>query len=489
MRAHLRVLTGGRGGGHLPLGEPAHVVGRGSGADLRFDPERDLAVSAEHAEIVRSPEGWVVRDLESRNGTFVNGRRIRGPTRLESGDVLRFGRDGPEARFHLGGPDPGPAGPGSVTAEVRARTARALHKARRRTVAVLLLLAVAAGGVLHLTQRERSAWERERAELLAAVDSVLDTDARLARERSSEEMEERLRELNAALERSRAEVESIRAELVRLEEQDAADRSQVRALRAELEEAHQALARQQLAASLDFDAIEETNRHAVAQLWVETDDDEVVTGTAFAVSPEAALITARHLVEVGPDEPEVRRMGVQFSDSDQVFPVRLVAVSERADLALVQAENIAGAVPVVRRLNERADTLHAGAPVASMGFPLGGGPPSPDDAPVPARPLLSAGVIVDTDGEGLQVQGFGDAGSSGSPLFDAGGEVVGVVYGGVADRPGGILMAVPSSEAAALLDAVGAEAPEGDGEGGASAEDAGAGAPPGAEGSGALDLP
>src|SRR5437868_2700151 len=45
----------------------------------------DGRVSARHARITRQGKSLHIVDLESRNGTFVNGRRIEGPTRLLEG--------------------------------------------------------------------------------------------------------------------------------------------------------------------------------------------------------------------------------------------------------------------------------------------------------------------------------------------------------------------------------------------------------------------
>lgn len=53
----------------------------------------DAEVSRSHAELELVGEEWtVVDDGLSRNGTYVNGRRISGRKRLADGDVLRFGR-------------------------------------------------------------------------------------------------------------------------------------------------------------------------------------------------------------------------------------------------------------------------------------------------------------------------------------------------------------------------------------------------------------
>lgn len=469
--AHLRVLSGGRAGAVVALRGDRLVVGRGSDAHVQMDPEGDLAVSARHAEILRTPEGWRIRDLESRNGTFRNDRRVQGEEELAPGDVLRFGVDGPEARFRPGAPEPhaateegrqvGGTGPprapdGAVTAEVKARTARAVRALNRRWGVAALLLGAVAFGALYFAHLERSAWERERAELLAAVDSLLQKEARLASEREREELEGRIQELGTALERSRREVQRIRGELSALEEEGVGE-AELRDVQEELEAARQALARQQLAAGLDFEEIQDVNRPAVAMLWVEDAGGTTATGTAFAVTDDALMVTARHLLEGEGGSADPRRVGVQFSDSEQVFPGEVVATSRSADVALVQVENVRGAVPTVRGLNSRPDTLATGSPVASLGFPLGGGAIPQGGAPSPARPLLSAGVIRERRGNELEIQGFGDVGSSGSPVFDGGGQVVAMVYGGRPDAPEGALAAVASTEVEALLREAGVE--------------------------------
>ena len=64
------------------------VIGRGSRAD--FVLADDDAVSRTHAEIAVRAGLCLIRDLDSCNGTLVNGRPIR-RARLRRGDVLRLG--------------------------------------------------------------------------------------------------------------------------------------------------------------------------------------------------------------------------------------------------------------------------------------------------------------------------------------------------------------------------------------------------------------
>ena len=62
-------------------------VGRGNGCDLLLLSGR---VSGSHAELFSFDGSLWLRDLDSRNGTFVNFERLREPRRLEAGDTVHF---------------------------------------------------------------------------------------------------------------------------------------------------------------------------------------------------------------------------------------------------------------------------------------------------------------------------------------------------------------------------------------------------------------
>jgi DNA-binding CsgD family transcriptional regulator len=66
-------------------------VGRSASADLRLDWDEE--VSSLHAQVeVVGDECTLVDDGLSRNGSFVNGERVRGRRHLRDGDMLRLGR-------------------------------------------------------------------------------------------------------------------------------------------------------------------------------------------------------------------------------------------------------------------------------------------------------------------------------------------------------------------------------------------------------------
>jgi hypothetical protein len=76
-------------GDEFPLNSAPVTVGRGGQNDLVL--AGDEFASARHARIEMRGDGAWVQDLDSTNGTYVNGSRVAGAQRLGAGDVLRVG--------------------------------------------------------------------------------------------------------------------------------------------------------------------------------------------------------------------------------------------------------------------------------------------------------------------------------------------------------------------------------------------------------------
>ncbi len=83
----LFVIRGSDQGTRFELEGHAVGVGRDSSNVVQL---HDTEVSRQHAEIRRADGGYVIADLDSSNGTFVNGQRIR-QHRLASGDQVQIG--------------------------------------------------------------------------------------------------------------------------------------------------------------------------------------------------------------------------------------------------------------------------------------------------------------------------------------------------------------------------------------------------------------
>lgn len=64
-------------------------IGRVAEMDIQID---DVSVSRRQAEIQQDGAGWVVRDIGSSNGTFVNGERLAGDRPLKAGDEIAIGK-------------------------------------------------------------------------------------------------------------------------------------------------------------------------------------------------------------------------------------------------------------------------------------------------------------------------------------------------------------------------------------------------------------
>jgi diguanylate cyclase (GGDEF)-like protein len=88
-RACLTVLTGSAAGQMFRLRTGSSLVGRAQNAEIRLV---DDGVSRQHASVRYDGKSLSVSDLDSRNGTFVNGRRISSTTLLEDGDKIQVGR-------------------------------------------------------------------------------------------------------------------------------------------------------------------------------------------------------------------------------------------------------------------------------------------------------------------------------------------------------------------------------------------------------------
>ncbi len=69
------------------LTKDVYTAGREAGNDIAIE---DTQISRHHARLSRQGNSFVVEDLGSTNGTFVNGRRVTGPVLLSNGDMLGF---------------------------------------------------------------------------------------------------------------------------------------------------------------------------------------------------------------------------------------------------------------------------------------------------------------------------------------------------------------------------------------------------------------
>jgi RsiW-degrading membrane proteinase PrsW (M82 family) len=87
------------------LSTPATVlIGRDPRCQIILDSQTFSGVSRQHVEVSPSQtalSGWQVCDLNSANGTYINGRRVYGCSDLQWGDRIMLSQDGPQFIFEL----------------------------------------------------------------------------------------------------------------------------------------------------------------------------------------------------------------------------------------------------------------------------------------------------------------------------------------------------------------------------------------------------
>ena len=102
--ATLTVRQGPGAGVSFTIDAPSITIGRHGQCDLQVN---DTWVSRQHARITWGGAGYLLEDLGTVNGTYVNGDRISGPRALRSGDILQLGTQ-VELGFQVGAPAPLP---------------------------------------------------------------------------------------------------------------------------------------------------------------------------------------------------------------------------------------------------------------------------------------------------------------------------------------------------------------------------------------------
>jgi serine protease Do len=201
------------------------------------------------------------------------------------------------------------------------------------------------------------------------------------------------------------------------------------------------------ASRVDYEAIAAKNSKAVVFIAVELANGDVVQGSGFNVSPSGLIVTNRHVVQDEQGRP-AKRVSVIFDGTKQWKRSKVVGVDE---LAFIKIDD-AGPYPVVEGV-AKTNEAKVGAPVAIIGYPLGAstaGMGSDINKLVP-KSTMGIGVVSKALTDTLQFDAFAAQGSSGSPVFDARGIVIGVLFGGQTESNGRIVYAVPSAKLVAQL--------------------------------------
>jgi pSer/pThr/pTyr-binding forkhead associated (FHA) protein/S1-C subfamily serine protease len=495
-------------------------IGRGKECEIRAVEGSEGIVSRVHAELGVGPSGGLsLRDVGSKNGTFLNGDRIGEAVPVRIGDRITLGPGGPVLVVEGIGTGPmkaavrPPAMPGMGQQTVMGLINNALAQAREErrrggrgstaflkavalevgkdsrrkfrwlaaviTVVVLLL----AGGVygvywLLSQQVEQTEVERRTAEdsaradaerLRQALDSARAEAAPAATVDSLraqlESAQARTNELREALERAQG---ALSQQLKSGESQRQASQRDLDRLRDQLTQAQrsapssgaidslrrQMAATEAQAASLDarmrairgtdFAAIAQQNQAAVGLITVRFGKD-LYNGTGFVISPDGYMLTNWHVVtDSGYPQPDTT--WVTMADQSTSRYADVVASSQDRDVALIQIRDYQG--PYLASIDWGGTKSRQGEPAALIGYPAGSGFAHLRSSVV--RTSMTAGIISRVTDDVIQFDGMTVGGSSGSPVFNANGEVISIHRAGLPQAPG-FALSVPIRHAVPLM--------------------------------------
>jgi S1-C subfamily serine protease len=466
MTPRLAILSGARAGVVELLPGPVASLGRHPTCHVRLDPDRDTEVSTRHAVVQHKEGGWLVRDLGSAQGTFVNGQRIEGEHALNDGDVLRLGASGPELQFLLSDRAP-VAEPSREPAAAQAakptmsqeeltrileeeqagqlsrRMAAAARKRRllRMAGGALAAVAVVALALLAWGRQvtRRAAVESHRVEL-ARADSLLASVAALTVHPPA---------MRASLDSARQAATRLRTALAA-----ARDPAASAPLMAGLDSTVTRERDIGLAAAFNAEAVAGPSRAAVGLVVAQFADGSTALATGFAVRRDGSggvLLTTRQ-VAVDAQGGAPVRLAVLLPGVAQPIPARVLGRHLTEDIALLRVD-LRGGVPVVRGLGWKEPPVAVGKPVALLGYA------PPIDQPADGDWRKATGAAVSVTGSAarvaagfITVDGWAAPLGAGTPIFDSDGLVAGLISSAAPSLAGRLYDAVPVKFALELLD-------------------------------------
>ena len=299
-------------------------------------------------------------------------------------------------------------------------SARAETQRLRQELAAARAAAAPATQVESLRTQLRAA-ETRTAELRAALDraqAALSTQlaAGEARRVAAQADLQRMRDELAAAERrapSQETIDSLKRAVTAAERQTQNLDAKMRAIRAS-----------------DFATIAQQDQGAVGLITASFGRD-YYNGTGFVITADGYMLTNWHVVA---DSLHSRAdtIWVTMADQSQARYADVVATSQERDLAVIKVRSYQG--PYLTAIDWGGTRARQGEPAALIGYPAGSGFARLRSSVV--RTSMSAGIISRATEDVIQFDGMTIGGSSGSPLFNADGEVIAVHRAGLPQAPG-----------------------------------------------------
>lgn len=499
-------------------------LGRGKECEVRPVEGGEGVVSRVHAELSVGPTGGLsLRDVGSKNGTFLNGDRIQEPMPVRLGDRITLGPGGPVLVVEGIGTGPmkaavrppaPPAPPEAMgqqtvmglinsaleqareerrrggrgsTAFLKAVAAEVGKDSRRKfrwiAAVIIVLVLVLGGGVYGVYQllsqqvaetevARRSSEDSSRADaerLREALDSARSQAAPAATVDSLrvqlESAQARTAELGEALSRaqgaltqqlsageqqrqvSERELQRLRDQLTEAQK-SAPSSSQIDSLRKQVSAAEAQTAsldaRMRAVRGTDFATIAQQNQGAVG-LITTSFGKNYYNGTGFVISADGYMLTNWHVVtDSGYPKPDTT--WVTMADQSSSRYADVIVTSQERDIAVIKIRGYQG--PFLTAIDWGGTKVRQGEPAALIGYPAGAGFARYRSTVV--RTSMTAGIISRVTDDVIQFDGMTVGGSSGSPVFNANGEVISIHRAGLPQAPG-FALSVPIRHAVPLL--------------------------------------
>ncbi len=416
-------LSGSKRGRSETFDRDLIQIGTAAGCALRFSAVKDPAVSPHHAQIRFENCDFLLTDLESATGTFVNGLQVTEVT-LQNGDIIEVGQGGPKLRFRVRPEEiatctpfrvilrdsqalarTSPAGRlGSATAFLLYLARAVYREASWKVKGVGLSLTLGLVALLVGVPVALYTGQRSTVRALAALSTQLQGEQVLR-----DELEQRVSESRRRIEGYRGEltdlVATLRGERQRQAAQLERTEHKLRALEAEGGAGERIIRTYAggvalIQGSLSF---EDPSGQPLRYLGVDDrgrpfrdpfgrapvtvgGEGPVVKipffGSAFLVSRDGTMLTSRHVVEPWKEDaalapilalgvrPRVVQLRAFFSALPDPIPASVLKTSESADVALLKGDLKGKTLPVLP-LDRTGRGAVQGLPVLVIGYPGG----------------------------------------------------------------------------------------------------------------------
>jgi len=171
-------------------------------------------------------------------------------------------------------------------------------------------------------------------------------------------------------------------------------------------------------------------------------------GTGFVITADGYMLTNWHVV-ADSQHQRADTIWVIMADQSQARYADVIALSPERDVAVIKLRGYQG--PYIAAIDWTGTRARQGEPAALIGYPAGSGFARLRSAVV--RTSMTAGIISRATEDVIQFDGMTIGGSSGSPLFNANGDVIAIHHAGLLQAPGFALL-VPIKHAVPLMPVV-----------------------------------